>query len=584
VNIFSLTRFKPHRKQPTMKQQLPSSLHQRTVIWLAATALCAALAACGGGQDNPRSTPATQSAEPAAAGMSKPTESDIADSAPPSEATLAWQREGARLNTAELQTIAETGVLPQAFEGPLLSGAAGSTPATLNQPETAQTPRKLGGEQKSAPSRVPVYRFFNPGTGAHFFTTSTTERDNVINNVPALNYEGPAFHTSNTSVAGLSPVHRFYNNSTGVHFYTISESERASVAANLPQFSYEGIGYYVLAEDWRAERLPHTGVTAAQCLQPGNDTFHACADGVVQTFNNQQDGHRVDVNPMSYSAVNGEPLTNCVRDNITGLIWEGKTSDGGLRDSAKTYTNTGVAAAGDTGAHVAAVNSAQLCGRQDWRLPTPDELVSIVNYGSGAPALDASAFPNTAETYYWTNQIDTGNNVAWAVGFQYGERVVGATSANLRVRLVSGSAFSGPRYTYSTVPYGTDASNNVVNDAKTGLQWRRCSEGQVWNGNDCSGGSLQTMSHEASLTHSNSQTAWRLPNVKELSSLTTFVPSGGVTIDATAFPQTSAQPYWSSSPVTPSPDSAWRVDFTEGLIYPWRRTDSYAVRLVRNSN
>ena len=38
---------------------------------------------------------------------------------------------------------------------------------------------------------------------------------------------------------------------------------------------------------------------------------------------------------FSFTAVNG----GCVQDNVTGLMWEVKTTDGGLRDWTKTYTN-----------------------------------------------------------------------------------------------------------------------------------------------------------------------------------------------------------------------------------------------------
>ncbi|MEQ1812925.1 MAG: hypothetical protein ABL860_00520, partial [Candidatus Nitrotoga sp.] len=36
-----------------------------------------------------------------------------------------------------------------------------------------------------------------------------------------------------------------------------------------------------------------------------------------------------------FSSVTG----GCVRDNVTGLMWEVKTADGGLRDWTKSYTN-----------------------------------------------------------------------------------------------------------------------------------------------------------------------------------------------------------------------------------------------------
>ena len=119
----------------------------RFTPWLCALSLCA-LVACGGGSD---AAPETRSADAA--------------STPPSgstpAATVARQQEGARLNTAELEQIAKTGVLPHAFEGPSLSG-----------PETKAGSE--GGVAKSAASRVPVYRFFNTRTSAHFFTTSET--------------------------------------------------------------------------------------------------------------------------------------------------------------------------------------------------------------------------------------------------------------------------------------------------------------------------------------------------------------------------------------------------------------------------
>ena len=99
--------------------------------------------------------------------------------------------------------------------------------------------------RKAVAVRIPVYRFFNSSTGAHFFTTSTTERDNVVNTLsPPFSLEGEAFSVASAFSPGLSPVHRFYNTQTGVHFYTISETERANVVANLPQFSYEGVAYH----------------------------------------------------------------------------------------------------------------------------------------------------------------------------------------------------------------------------------------------------------------------------------------------------------------------------------------------------
>ena len=112
---------------------------------------------------------------------------------------------------------------------------------------------------------------------------------------------------------------------------------------------------------------------------------------------------------------------SCVQDNVTGLVWEVKSDDGGLRDKDNTYTwynpdpntNGGIAgtqnggtctgSACDTYSFVQTINSQGLCGFNDWRLPWPEELRSIVDqslpYGS---AVDVAYFRNTSQTNLWS--------------------------------------------------------------------------------------------------------------------------------------------------------------------------------------
>ncbi len=92
--------------------------------------------------------------------------------------------------------------------------------------------------------RTAVYRFYNEGTGAHFYTNSVAERDFVIARLPEFQYEGPRFQAANQAGPGLSTVYRFYNATTGAHFYTISEPERDFVIDRLPEFKYEGPTWY----------------------------------------------------------------------------------------------------------------------------------------------------------------------------------------------------------------------------------------------------------------------------------------------------------------------------------------------------
>jgi hypothetical protein len=134
----------------------------------------------------------------------------------------------------------------------------------------------------------------------------------------------------------------------------------------------------------------------------------------------------------------------------------------------------------------------------------------------------------------------------------------------------------------------TDGSE--VTDVKTGLIWRRCSAGQVWSGTLCAGG-FSVFTHEAALAYASTQTGWRLPNVKELTSLadtTTFNPiatplsPSPAAINIAAFPGTANTPYWSSTPDVQQSSSAWSVEFNMGAVSSTpRNTAGVLVRLVR---
>jgi hypothetical protein len=89
-----------------------------------------------------------------------------------------------------------------------------------------------------------VFRFFNTRNGAHFFSSTVSERDEVRLYNPGLTYEGTVYSVASSSGTGLKPVYRFYNLVTGVHFYTITASEAATVRAQPGTYRDEGIAWY----------------------------------------------------------------------------------------------------------------------------------------------------------------------------------------------------------------------------------------------------------------------------------------------------------------------------------------------------
>lgn len=141
--------------------------------------------------------------------------------------------------------------------------------------------------------------------------------------------------------------------------------------------------------------------------------------------------------PASASLGAGPTDWACTKDNVTGLIWEVKTTSG-LRSSAHTYTwystdtasNGGVAGAVGTntcGSTLAAApynnqcntqnfalaaNAVGLCGAANWRLPTRRELLTIVNVGQTEPTIDTLYFPNTSVGAFDFNSYWVGNTYA----------------------------------------------------------------------------------------------------------------------------------------------------------------------------
>lgn len=133
-------------------------------------------------------------------------------------------------------------------------------------------------------------------------------------------------------------------------------------------------------------------------------------------------------------------------------------------------------------------------------------------------------------------------------------------------------------------PYVISADGSEVTDQHTGLIWRRCSEGMSWNGTTCAG-TPTLFIHEAALTQAATQAsstvvAWRLPNIKELTSIADKSLVNPA-IDATAFPATPASLFWSASPYVGNTNNAWVVYFSNGLVYVNYRGDPLYVRLVR---
>ena len=74
-----------------------------------------------------------------------------------------------------------------------------------------------------------------------------------------------------------------------------------------------------------------------------------------------------------------------------------------------------------------------------WRLPTRNELQTIIEWARTAPAVNATIFPNIPTTAFWSSSAYLGNsNWAWYVNFGSGNDHAYYKTNLLNVRLVSG--------------------------------------------------------------------------------------------------------------------------------------------------
>ena len=182
-----------------------------------------------------------------------------------------------------------------------------------------------------------------------------------------------------------------------------------------------------------------------------------CSIGLDSTNNDNTDGFA----GFRYTKLDalGSPLEpteafwNCVKDDVTGLVWEVKQGGSGFKgdeglhdvDDIFSWYNSDMAENGrdsggedsqplacfgyttaeenlcNTESFVARVNKSKLCGIETWRMPTPDELLSLVNFGNGSPSIDTAYFSNTTTgTKFWTDGPDpenTESHKAWVVLF-----------------------------------------------------------------------------------------------------------------------------------------------------------------------
>ncbi|CAN2042770.1 exported hypothetical protein [Candidatus Magnetomoraceae bacterium gMMP-15] len=329
-----------------------------------------------------------------------------------------------------------------------------------------------------------------------------------------------------------------------------------------------------------AFNLPDTGQTKCYdnekeipCPQPGEDFYGQDANYTI--------------NPMSFTKLdaNGNDLPDSasswamVRDNNTGLIWEVKQA----KDDNPDYDNphdadneyTWYDASDD---FIVKLNSQNFGSFSDWRMPTREELRSIIDYSISwpSPTVNTKYFLNTATDTSWPYYADywssvsyaDGTNRAWVMGFNLGDDYDYHKSYSCYVRAVHSGQDPVIEYLDNLVING----DGTVIDTKTGLMWQQATSDRMnWK---------DALAYCENLTLGG-YSDWRLPNIKELVSiidLKNYYPA----IDTIHFPDTVSSYYWSSVSYAANTNRAWVVYFHSGGDDGHNKSNSDYVRAVRS--
>ena len=356
------------------------------------------------------------------------------------------------------------------------------------------------------------------------------------------------------------------------------------------------------------EFIPDTGIT--KCYDADGNEISPCpSEG--QAFYGQDACYTI--NTMSYTKLDaaGNDLTNgakswiMVRDNVTGLIWEVKQANDGVQDYSNphdannTYAwydpdpavnggNAGSDSAPNTSNFITALNDANFGGYSDWRMPSRQELISIVDYSIPEPqtVVDTTFFPNThnsdedypqdSDSDYWSSTTyANAAYAAWTIDVRAGCPGADNKADAHYVRAVRGGRTP-------VVPRFTNNGDGTVTDNNTGLIWEQKTDDDGSRDKDLTYTWEQALDYCENL-RLGGHTDWRLPNYKELESLIDL-EEYGYAIDNVFFPNTEGY-YFSSTSLAQHKDGVWGINFYMG-IHNWpSKTKSFLhVRAVRGGN
>ena len=265
--------------------------------------------------------------------------------------------------------------------------------------------------------------------------------------------------------------------------------------------------------------------------------------------------------------------SNVIVDNNTGLTWE-------KSPSTDTYTWDNRAT------HCNDLNSSNYDGKNNWRVPNPLELLTIVDNSTYDPATNSNftGMPTGEDDTYpclWTNKEYNGDtNYAYVFGSSNGEYygylnsyVSVSKTYTCKILCVSGNELVPA----TSSDFVASSDGKTVTDNRTGLMWQKeYATDKTWK---------LALKYCEDLTYAG-YSDWRLPNKNELASLVNYEKSASPYSYFQNMPSTY---FWSSSTLVGWTSYAWYVNFGSGNVDFYINNDEdlknkqkkYYVRCVR---